>query len=322
MAGNPRPSRQPQAGATPDTAAGSGGDLPAPEYEQAGSGVQDLSVPAMAQGFLYLVVIMDWVSRAVLAWRLSNRSAPHPTIPYGWIEAPIRRNSASCSGFRGPLRLAELTAILPGHPDRVPTLPRSAGHLGMELCLGPVETVSLLREGPGGSNPLPPEESSTNHRFRRQFTLPEDVAFDRLVDLAKLRWRIERDYQELKQELGLGDYEGRGWRGFHHHATLCIAAYGFLIAERGAIPPSGPGFSSQLSRSAIPDGYRPRGAADPTRAPHPQLDRHNAPTPHCRSRQDPPEMPLLQCADPQNEEFPITDAVRLGRPLHLSCSAA
>ena len=50
--------------------------------------------------------------------------------------------------------------------------------------------------------------------------------------LAKLRWRIERDYQELKQELGLGHYEGRGWRGFHHHATLCIAAYAFLIAER------------------------------------------------------------------------------------------
>jgi SRSO17 transposase len=68
-------------------------------------------------------------------------------------------------------------------------------------------------------------------------TLPMDIAFDRLVDLAKLRWRIERDYQELKQELGLGDYEGRGWRGFHHHATLCIAAYGFLIAERGALPP-------------------------------------------------------------------------------------
>src|SRR3954462_7071698 len=63
-------------------------------------------------------------------------------------------------------------------------------------------------------------------------TLPPDMSFDRLVDLAKLRWRIERDYQELKQELGLGHYEGRGWRGFHHHATLCIAAYAFLIAER------------------------------------------------------------------------------------------
>ena len=48
--------------------------------------------------------------------------------------------------------------------------------------------------------------------------------------------RLERDYQELKQEVGLGHFEGRGWRGFHHHATLCIAAYGFLISERETIP--------------------------------------------------------------------------------------
>ena len=88
-------------------------------------------------------------------------------------------------------------------------------------------------------------------------TLPEDITFEGLVDFAKLRWRIERDYQELKQELGLGDYEGRGWRGFHHHATLCIAAYGFLIAERGAIPPSAQRFSAPLPGSAIPAGYRP-----------------------------------------------------------------
>jgi len=117
-----------------------------------------------------------------------------------------------------------------------------------------------------------------------------------------LRWRVERDYQELKQELGLGDYEGRGWRGFHHHATLCIAAYGFLIAERGALPPSGPSFSAPFSRSAIPDGHRRRGAADPTRAPHPKLDRDHAATPHRRSRQDPPEMPLLQRADLQDNK--------------------
>ncbi len=89
----------------------------------------------------------------------------------------------------------------------------------------------LLIEWPPG------ETEPTKYWFA---TLPEDIAFERLVDLAKLRWRIERDYQELKQELGLGDYEGRGWRGFHHHATLCIAAYGFLISERGALPPSGP----------------------------------------------------------------------------------
>ena len=57
-------------------------------------------------------------------------------------------------------------------------------------------------------------------------TLPSDIAFERMVDLTKLRWRIERDYLDLKQEVGLGHYEGRGWRGFHHHASLCIAAYG------------------------------------------------------------------------------------------------
>jgi len=62
--------------------------------------------------------------------------------------------------------------------------------------------------------------------------LPAETALVQLVGLAKLRWRIERDYQELKQELGLGHFEGRGWRGFHHHASLCIAAYGFLVLER------------------------------------------------------------------------------------------
>ena len=92
-------------------------------------------------------------------------------------------------------------------------------------------------------------------------TLPEDTAFRRLVDLAKMRWRIERDYQELKQEIGLGHYEGRGWRGFHHHATLCIAAYGFLISERETIPPSGPRSAARFQTSALPAGYRPRGSA-------------------------------------------------------------
>ncbi len=92
-------------------------------------------------------------------------------------------------------------------------------------------------------------------------TLPEDISFCDLVDTAKLRWRIERDYQELKQEVGLGHYEGRGWRGFHHHATLCIAAYGFLVSERETIPPSGPASATFFPELAVPDGYRPRGSA-------------------------------------------------------------
>ena len=88
-----------------------------------------------------------------------------------------------------------------------------------------------------------------------------------------MRWRIERDYQDLKQEIGLGHYEGRGWSGFHHHGTLCIAAYGFLISERETIPPSGPRSSRMLTKPALPSGYRPRGAPDPASASRAQLDR-------------------------------------------------
>ena len=92
-------------------------------------------------------------------------------------------------------------------------------------------------------------------------TLPAHISFRELVDFAKLRWRIERDYQELKQEVGLGHFEGRRWRGFHHHATLCIAAYGFLISERETIPPSGSRSTALFQTPALPDGYRPRGSA-------------------------------------------------------------
>jgi SRSO17 transposase len=112
-------------------------------------------------------------------------------------------------------------------------------------------------------------------------TVADDIAFERLVDLAKLRWRIERDYQDLKQEIGLGHYEGRGWRGFHHHASLCIAAYGFLIAEREAIPPSGALCDALRTASHLPDGPRPERAAAPTGTSCPELHRDRA-SPHGR----------------------------------------
>jgi SRSO17 transposase len=125
-------------------------------------------------------------------------------------------------------------------------------------------------------------------------TLPARTSFRRLVDVTKLRWRIERDYLELKQEVGLGHYEGRGWRGFHHHATLCIAAYGFLISERETIPPSGPRPTAMLQAPELPAGHRPRGSAVAARTPHPELDRHPAhPTGRC-ARKALAAMPMLR----------------------------
>jgi SRSO17 transposase len=97
-------------------------------------------------------------------------------------------------------------------------------------------------------------------------TVPADSGLVELVHLAKHRWIIERDYQELKQELGLGHYEGRGWRGFHHHATLCIAAYGFLVAERNRFSPSAGIGNLGLPAPAPPPDFRPRGSPGPSRA--------------------------------------------------------
>ena len=96
--------------------------------------------------------------------------------------------------------------------------------------------------------------------------LPPRITLKDLVALAKHRWIIERDYQELKQEVGLGHYEGRGWRGFHHHATLCIAAYGFLVAERARFSPSTRVGTLRLPVPPPPSQLRPRGAPGPSRA--------------------------------------------------------
>jgi SRSO17 transposase len=135
-------------------------------------------------------------------------------------------------------------------------------------------------------------------------TLASDISLQRMVDLTKLRWRIERDYLDLKQEVGLGHYEGRGWRGFHHHATLCIAAYGFLITERETIPPSGPARPWRGAHSALPAGYRPRGSAAALPAPHAQLHRHAADParPHSASRATTMSLLWQSPAEPERAE--------------------
>jgi SRSO17 transposase len=90
-------------------------------------------------------------------------------------------------------------------------------------------------------------------------TAPEKTSLEDLVRLGKIRWRIERDYEEMKSELGLDHYEGRNWLGFHHHGVLCIAAYAFLAAERARLSPPEP--LAFLKPPRIPGGFRPRGAS-------------------------------------------------------------
>lgn len=91
-------------------------------------------------------------------------------------------------------------------------------------------------------------------------TLPANTSLKALIKMAKHRWIIERDYEELKQELGLGHFEGRNWRGFHHHATLCIAAYGFLVAERNRFSPSARAGHLRFTTSRPAPDFHPRGS--------------------------------------------------------------
>ena len=123
-------------------------------------------------------------------------------------------------------------------------------------------------------------------------TAPAEATLEQLVFVAKMRWRIERDYEELKQEFGLSHYEGRGWTGFHHHATLCIAAYAFLMRKRL----SQDGLKkndAQPKTPGLPKNYIPRGS--PTSAtPHTGFNPHPSLANRLHHRAKTAAMPLLR----------------------------
>jgi SRSO17 transposase len=130
-----------------------------------------------------------------------------------------------------------IVRVRPAHQDYLSDTPR--------------DEEWLLIEWPKG-------ESEPTHYFLS--TLPPDISRKQLVAAVKIRWRIERDYQDLKQEFGLGHFEGRNWRGFHHHATLCIASYGFLVGERLVHGPDAKKNAAFRTPPSLPEGYTPRGA--------------------------------------------------------------
>jgi SRSO17 transposase len=144
-------------------------------------------------------------------------------------------------GTQGTLRSRFAAAgVRPAHRDEKRTEPRPEEWLLIEWPKGAAEPTKYWLSN-----------------------LPVTTSLKSLVKLAKHRWVIERDYEELKQELGLGHYEGRSWRGFHHHATLCIASYGFLMAERNRFPPSARAGHVGLSAPKQPPDFRPRGSPRP-----------------------------------------------------------
>jgi hypothetical protein len=127
------------------------------------------------------------------------------------------------------------------------------------------------------------------------FGMPPDTPLDDLVAKAHMRWRIERDYQDPKQELGLDYYQGRGWRGFHHHASLTIAAYGFLVSERIAVGKTADAKKNFIERKmpALPADYIPRGSPART-APRVRFAHNNSPQAQLSSDRKPRPVSVLR----------------------------
>ena len=214
------------------------------------------------------------------------------------ITPTVKVCAVSKRGKLGPrLSVKELALSLPKHAWREITWREGTNdRLRSRFARVRVRTAPIRRAGDRAEETLLFEwpEGETEPTKYWLSTLDKNISFRELVDIAKMRWRVERDYQELKQEVGLGHYEGRGWPGFHHHGTLCIAIYGFLISEREMIPPSAPCSSRRLKRPAVPDGYRPRGAPNPAATARPRLDRHASPHTGPRDRSNPATVPILR----------------------------
>jgi SRSO17 transposase len=112
-------------------------------------------------------------------------------------------------------------------------------------------------------------------------TMHADIPFTEMIRTIKMRWRIERDYYELKQEIGLGHFEGRGWIGFHHHASLCIAAYAFMVCTRIAFSPSGVA-RILFKVPPLPEDFRPRGSSATQRKARSMVSSNDSsPSYHC-----------------------------------------
>ena len=98
--------------------------------------------------------------------------------------------------------------------------------LRVRVADGPVAAGG--RHLPGEEAWLVGEHRATGERKYYLSNLPPDAPLEALAALIKARWVCEQLHQQLKDELGLDHFEGRSWRGLHHHALLCLLAFAFL----------------------------------------------------------------------------------------------
>lgn len=207
----------------------------------------------------------EWLSERHLVYGLGVR----PTTTVWWGEyQPVTNPPVGSRGktrthlvrdaSHQPISVKALADALPPRSFRTVTW-REGTSTALSSRFARVRVRAAHRDTPHAEEWLviewPRNETQPTHYWMS--TLSASITFEDLVNTIKARWRIERDYQDLKQEFGLGHYEGRNWRGFHHHATLCIAAYGFLMRERLTSPKKN---AAGFKAPTVPEAFRPRGA--------------------------------------------------------------
>jgi SRSO17 transposase len=214
---------------------------------------------ALKYGLPRGVVLGDVVYGADLSLRKYLRA--HDLVYSLAIQA--RTLVAKVDGNGEPLNAAELAKSLPRRGWRTIGW-RDGSNASLSSRF---QRVRVKAAGEGTSDDEPAEwlivEWPKSEKEPTKFwlsTLPADCTMEHMIDITMMRWRIERDYLELKQEVGLDHFEGRSWRGFHHHATMCIAAYGFLISERSAFSPSAERRPLFSAKPALPEGFKARGS--------------------------------------------------------------
>jgi SRSO17 transposase len=214
---------------------------------------------------------------ATAVWWEHHQPAPAPVTPVGGR----RRTRVLRDETHQPIGVLELAQSLPCSSYRTVTW-REGTNAPLRSRFARVRVRAAHADRPRDEEWLLIEWPKGEAEPTRYFlsTLPAAISLRELVATVKLRWRIERDYRELKQEVGLGHYEGRNWRGFHHHASLCIAAYGFLMLEQLSGSKKN---SARLKAPPVPEGFHPRGAR-PDAAARPVVDRHRALSPGARHR--------------------------------------
>jgi SRSO17 transposase len=193
----------------------------------------DFRLELAARGWRYVIAVKGAVSArpaGAVPQALAYGGTGRPSVPrYRTAPASLRQLAIASADQVAPVTWRQGTKTTRGNPDAAMTSHfaairvRPASRRIPRAADGSLPECWLLAEWPSQADEPAGYWLSD---------LPEDTPITTLVRLAKIRWRIEHDYRELKTGLGLDNFEGRSYAGWHRHVTLAVLAQAFITMTR------------------------------------------------------------------------------------------